>query len=239
MTNQATVLATKPIDATHGDVPNDNKASVSHDLASSPASLLAVLAIAARATVATLLLTGLVYPLAVTALAQVIFPASAQGSLVRNEKQQVVGSALLAQRFVNPAYVQPRPSAAGDGYDATSSGGTNLGPTSKKLRDSVAERLTKIHAENPEAPAVVPDQLVTSSASGLDPHLSPAAVFWQLPRIAKARHVAQKRVQAVIDEAVEGRDFGIFGEPRVNVLLLNLALDRRFGQPAPVAPVSP
>jgi K+-transporting ATPase ATPase C chain len=170
-----------------------------------------------------------------TGLAQILFPWRANGSLVMDEKGEVVGSELIAQGFANPAYLQPRPSAAGEkGYDATSSGGSNLSTTSKKLQDRVTEDLKRLKAENPEAPGAVPAELVTTSASGLDPHLSPQGALWQVPRIAKAREVSPERVKAVIDSSIEARTFGILGEPRVNVLLVNLALDRQFGRPAPL-----
>jgi potassium-transporting ATPase KdpC subunit len=192
-------------------------------------------AIAIRATIVTLVLTGLMYPFVITGLAQLLFPWRANGSLVTDEKGQVVGSELIAQGFANPAYFQPRPSAAGEkGYDATSSGGSNLGPTSKKLQDRLNEDINRLKTENPEATGAIPAQLVTASASGLDPHLSPEAMLWQLPRVAKARGISAERVKAVVESSVEGRTFGILGEPRVNVLLVNLALDRQFGRPAPL-----
>ena len=197
------------------------------------------MAIAIRTTIVTIVLTGILYPFAMTGLAQVLFPWRANGSLVTDEKGQVVGSELIAQGFTNPAYFQPRPSAAGEkGYDATSSGGSNLGPTSKKLQDRVNEDIKRLKAENPEATGAIPAQLVTASASGLDPHLSPEAMLWQLPRVAKARDVTIERVKAVVDANIEGRTFGILGEPRVNVLMVNLALDRQFGRPtaSPPAP---
>ena len=195
------------------------------------------MAIALRVTIVTLVLTGLLYPFAMTGLAQVLFPWRANGSLVTDEKGQVVGSELIAQGFVNPAYFQPRPSAAGEkGYDATSSSGSNLGPTSKKLQDRINDDLKRLKAENPEANGPVPAELVTASASGLDPHLSPDAMLWQVSRVAKARGVAAERVKAVVDSNVEGRTFGILGEPRVNVLLANMALDRQFGKATPLPP---
>jgi potassium-transporting ATPase KdpC subunit len=195
------------------------------------------LTIALRTTLVTLVLTGLLYPLAVTGLAMLLFPTLAQGSWVRDERGQVVGSEQIAQGFSAPSYFHPRPSAAGpSGYDATSSSGSNLGPTSKKLRDGAAEELKKLEAENPDAPRPVPGELVTASASGLDPHLSPEAALWQQRRVARARGVAEERIRAVVVAHTEGRTLGFLGEPRVNVLLLNLALDRQFGRPA--APVS-
>ena len=193
------------------------------------------MSIALRTTIVTIVLTGLIYPFAMTGLAQVLFPWRANGSLVTDEKGQVVGSELIAQSFANPGYLQPRPSAAGEkGYDPTSSGGSNLGTTSKKLQDRVAGDLKRLKTENPDAVGAVPVELVTTSGSGLDPHISPEGALWQVPRIAKARGISPERVKAVIDENVEGRTFGVLGEPRVNVLLANLALDRQFGRPAPL-----
>jgi potassium-transporting ATPase KdpC subunit len=190
----------------------------------------ALLVQAARVTAVTLLLTGLAYPLLVTGLSQVLFAWRANGSLVEGEKGRMVGSELVGQAFTAPGYLWPRPSAAGDkGWDATASGGSNLGPTSAKLRARVAADVERLRRENPSAPGPVPAELVTTSGSGLDPHLSPSAASWQAARIADARGVSVDRVQAVIDGATEGRDLGFLGEPRVNVLLVNLALDRRFG----------
>lgn len=185
---------------------------------------------ALRATVVTLLLTGIAYPVLVTGIAKLLFPRRAEGSLVADERGRVVGSELLGQGSANPAYFQPRPSAAGDnGWDPMNSGGSNLGPTSKKLRDQATDRLAALRKANPDAAGAPPVELVTASGSGLDPHLSPAAAYWQVPRVAKARGVSAERVRALVEESVEGRDLGVLGEPRVNVLLLNLALDRRFG----------
>src|SRR6478736_9668101 len=155
--------------------------------------------IALRATVVTLILTGLVYPLAMTGVAQALFSDRANGSLVRDEKGAVVGSELIGQVFTQPAYLQGRPSAAGNGYDATASSGSNLGPTSKKLRDRVAADIDRLHKENPDAPLPIPAELVTASASGLDPDLSPAAALWQVPRIGRARQVAPARITQVIE----------------------------------------
>jgi potassium-transporting ATPase KdpC subunit len=199
-------------------------------MANQTSSALTLLAQAARATAVTLLLTGLAYPLLVTGLAQLLFPSRAGGSLVEDGKGRVVGSELVAQGFTAPGYLWPRPSAAGDkGWDPTASGGSNLGPTSAKLRARVAAEADRLRRENPAALGPVPAELVTTSGSGLDPHLPPAAAHWQAARIAAARGLALDRVQAVIEEATEGRDLGFLGEPRVNVLLVNLALDRRFG----------
>ena len=194
--------------------------------------------IAFRVAIVTTLLTGIAYPLLVTALAQVLFPARANGSLVYNEKAEIVGSELIGQSFSNPAYFQGRPSAAGAGYDASASSGSNLGTTSQKLRDRIARDILRLTEQNPGAPGTVPDELVTASASGLDPHLSPLAARWQVPRIASARSVDVGRVQRIVDAYIEGRSLGILGEPRVNVLILNLALDRQFGSPRNPAPSS-
>lgn len=195
-----------------------------------------VLFIALRTTAVTLILTGVIYPYVVTGLAQVLFPGRANGSLVTDEQGQVIGSELIGQGVTHPAYFQPRPAAAGDkGYDATASAGSNLGPTSKKLQERVTQDLEQLKEENPDAQGLVPSELVTTSASGLDPHLSPQAALWQVPRVAHARGVAPERVRATVEAAIEGRDLGFLGEPRVNVLLLNLTLDRQFGRPAAVA----
>jgi len=188
--------------------------------------------IAVRACVVTLLLTGVLYPLFMTGLAQTLFSRQANGSLVQDRKGAVVGSALIGQAFTNPAYLQGRPSAAGNGYDATASSGSNLGPTSKKLRDRVVADIQRLRAQNPEAALPIPDDLVTTSASGLDPELSPAAALWQVPRIARTRQISADRIRAVIEANTEGRDLGIFGEPRVNVLAVNQALDDQFGAAA-------
>ncbi len=191
---------------------------------------------ALRATAVTLVLTGLLYPLLVTGVAQVLLHGEAEGSLVTDGAGKVVGSELLAQAFSSPGYFQPRPSAAGEkGYDPLGSGGSNLGPTSRKLRDQAAAALERLREGNPDAPGPVPAELVTASGSGLDPHLSPQAAAWQAPRVARARGVSTGRVRELVDEYTEGRTLGLLGEPRVNVLALNLALDRRFGAAAPAA----
>jgi K+-transporting ATPase ATPase C chain len=193
---------------------------------------------AVRATVVTLVLTGLLYPLVMTGIAQVLFHRRAEGSLATDGAGKVIGSELLAQQFSTPGYFHPRPSAAGEkGFDPLASGGSNLGPTSKKLQDGASAALEALRKENPEASGPPPVELVTASGSGLDPHLSPGAALWQATRVARDRAVAVDRVRALVDEFTEGRDLGLLGEPRVNVLELNLALDRRF--PAPGRPPSP
>lgn len=194
--------------------------------------------IALRATLVTLVVTGLLYPIAMTGLAQAFFSTAANGSLVKDEAGRVVGSRLLGQAFSNPAYFQPRPSAAGNGYDALASGGSNLGPTSAKLQERVRADLTRLARENPKARSPVPVELVTASGSGLDPHISPDAARWQLDRVARARAVSPDRVAAALEASIAGRDLGILGEPSVNVLELNLALDRQFGAPATPAVVA-
>jgi potassium-transporting ATPase KdpC subunit len=187
---------------------------------------------AVRATLVTLVLAGLVYPLVTTGVALALFPRRAQGSLVADDSGRVVGSELIAQGFGVAGYLQGRPSAAGEkGYDAANSSGSNLGPTSKALHDRMEKELQRLLQENPNATGPVPAELLTTSGSGLDPHLSPEAALWQVPRIARARNVEEARVRVVIEAQMEGRDLGVLGEPRVNVLLVNRSLDRHFGRP--------
>lgn len=171
-------------------------------------------------------LTGVVYPLAMTGLAQGIFPAQANGSLLVRQNS-VVGSKLIGQHFIGPEYFHSRPSAAGqNGYDAANSGGSNFGPTSRKLLDSVRENAKITRAESGVGPDYpVPSDLVTASGSGLDPDISPAAALLQAERIAKARGLSPAAVHNLIDRHITGRQLGLFGEPRVNVLELNLSLD--------------
>jgi K+-transporting ATPase ATPase C chain len=171
-------------------------------------------------------LLGLAYPLAVTGIAQAAFPAQANGSLVRDAKGAVVGSALIGQPFARAEYLHPRPSAAGTGYDASASSGSNMGPLNEALATRVKTEADALRAENPGA--VIPADAVTTSGSGLDPDISPAFARFQAPRVAKARGLPVARVEAVIDSNVQGPLLGFIGQPRVNVLAVNRALDARF-----------
>lgn len=173
------------------------------------------------------LLCGVLYPLAITGIAGVLFPHQAGGSLIV-EHGQVIGSELIGQNFTRPEYFHPRPSAAGGGYDAAASSGSNLGPTSKALIERVDSIAKALHQQNPTQ--AVPVELATASGSGLDPHISPAAAAFQLPRVAAARGVRPQQLQQWIDRATEPRDFGILGEARVNVLRLNRMLDAELNK---------
>ena len=173
-------------------------------------------------TAVTTILLGIIYPLVITGIAQVLFPGKANGQLVI-QQGQVVGSRIIGQPFTGARYFHSRPSAAGDGYDASSSSGSNLGPTNKKLIERVNADALHLQAENPGTP--VPVDLVTTSGSGLDPDISPAAALFQVPRIARERHLPEERVRQLMNTHVRRRQFGVFGEPSVNVLELNLDLD--------------
>ncbi len=185
------------------------------------------LIVAVKMTIVLTVLLGLIYPLAMTGVARVLFPHQAQGSLiVRNG--QVIGSSLIGQKFSGPGYFHSRPSAAGDkGYDASASSGSNLGPTNKALIEAVKSHLKGVLEENPgTTPAEVPIDLVTASGSGLDPEISPAAAQLQVPRVAKARGISEEQVRKLVEQSTRERWMGILGEPGVNVLELNLALDQ-------------
>ena len=181
--------------------------------------------IAVRLAVITLVIMGIIYPLAMTGFAHVVFPDKSSGSLIK-QGDQVVGSKYIGQQFTGPQYFHPRPSAAGDGYDAMASGASNLGPTSATLIERIRSDVAQVLAENPGLdPEKVPVDMVTASGSGLDPDISPADAEVQIPRVAAARGMSEDAVKRLVDEHTAGRDLGFLGEKRVNVLELNLALD--------------
>lgn len=183
------------------------------------------LTIAIKLALITLLLLGLAYPLAITGLSQLLFPGQANGSML-SSRGKVIGSELIGQQFTGPEYFQPRPSAAGQGYDGLASGGSNLGPTSKLLASRVRKAVKTLQAENPALQAgKIPVDMVTTSGSGLDPDISPANAYAQIPRVAKARGLKKTALRSLVQSHITGRQFGLLGEPRVNVLKLNLALD--------------
>lgn len=183
------------------------------------------LQIAMRFTLVTTVLFGLAYPLVVTGVSQWLFPGQSNGSLVMRDGR-IVGSQLIGQMFSSDSYFHARPSSAGDGYDAANSSGSNLAPTNHALVERVQAQVAKLRAENPNAP--IPVDLVTASGSGLDPHISPAAADFQVGRVASARKIPQESLRALVAKHTEARQFGILGEPRVNVLELNLELDSAF-----------
>jgi potassium-transporting ATPase KdpC subunit len=179
---------------------------------------------ALRMTILSIVVLGFIYPLVMTGMAQALFPRQANGSLV-TVNGKLVGSAIIGQLWTKPQYFHGRPSAAGKGYDPTATGGTNFGPTSKKLIASTKATIAALEKENPDAKGPPPMDLVTSSGSGIDPDITPEAAYWEAPRIAMARRMSVGSVDLLIAAHVQGRTFGFLGEPRVNVLELNLALD--------------
>ncbi|HTW82610.1 MAG TPA: potassium-transporting ATPase subunit KdpC [Candidatus Sulfotelmatobacter sp.] len=183
-------------------------------------------------TVVTIVAFGLIYPVVIWGIASVLFPHQANGSLVTGPGGAVIGSELVGQNFTKPGYFQPRPSAAGKGYDPTQTGGTNYGPTSKKLIDATKSTIAALRKANPDATGPIPPDLVTSSASGIDPDISPEAAYYQVPRVAKARGMSAASVRALVAQHVTPRQLGILGEPRVNVFDLNRALDAQGASPA-------
>jgi K+-transporting ATPase ATPase C chain len=183
---------------------------------------------ALRINVFLMILLGVGYPLAVTGISQLIFPHQANGSLI-TKGNQVIGSELIGQNFTKPEYFQPRPSAAGsDGYDPTASGGYNYGPTNQKLIDRVKASVAKFHKDNPDYHGPIPADLLTGSGSGLDPDISPASAQVQEARVAKARGISQDQLNQLVAQYTKSPDLGLLGEPRVNVLQLNLALDQQY-----------
>ncbi len=181
-------------------------------------------------TLATTVLLGIIYPLVVTGLAQLLFPQKANGQLIE-ANGKLVGSKIIGQAFSGPSYFHSRPSAAGYGYQADNSNGTQLGPTNHQLTDRVKADAAALQSENPTAP--VPIDLVTTSASGLDPDITPAAAAFQVPRVANARGISKDQLQSLVAQHTQGRQFGFLGEARVNVLMLNLELDSRFPKAKP------
>jgi potassium-transporting ATPase KdpC subunit len=181
--------------------------------------------IAIRITIATTILFGLIYPLTVTALSQLLFPQQANGSLIR-KNNEVIGSELLGQNFSDPKYFHSRPSSAGSGYDASQSSGSNLAPTNHQLIDRLTTGSAQLQAENPSVP--IPIDLLTTSGSGLDPDITPAAAQFQIPRISRARHIPESVLRNLVDQYAQPRQLGVLGEPRITVMDLNQSLDAKF-----------
>ena len=182
---------------------------------------------ALRINIFLILVLGVGYPLAVTGVSQILFPHQANGSLI-TKGDQVIGSELIGQSFSKAEYFQPRPSAAGNGYDPLASGGSNYGPTNQKLIDRVKASVDQFHKDNPDYHGPIPADLLTASASGLDPDISPASAQVQEPRVAKARGISANELSQLVTQYTKSPDLGLMGEPRVNVLKLNLALDQQF-----------
>ncbi len=215
----ATTLQRPPLDTTPSVPAPRNESMIAH------------LATSALYTVVTAIALGLIYPLLIWGLGTLLFHHQAQGSLVAGAGGTVIGSELVGQNFTKPQYFAGRPSAAGKGYDPTATGGTNLGPTSKKLIDATKSTIAALKKANPDATAPIPMDLVTFSASGIDPDISPAGAAYQVPRVAKARGMTADAVRAVVAEHVIPRQLGVLGEPHVNVLELNRALDAQGAAP--------
>ena len=205
-----------------------HEASLGQDSPQREAALPSVFGVAVRYTLITTVLLGIVYPLAITGIAQLTMPYKANGQLIVRHGQ-VIGSAIIGQEFRGPRYFHPRPSDAGAGYDAANSGGSNLAPSNRQLIQRIDKSVAAWHRRDPNAKGPVPIGLVTTSASGLDPDISPADAYYQVPMVAAARQLPEKTVRSLVASHIEGRQLGFLGEPRVNVLKLNLALDALAG----------
>jgi len=217
------IALSTPSDATHAAHSTPAETAKSRTL-----SVIRNLRVSVLFTLVTTVIFGLLYPLAVTAIAQILFPHQANGSLIE-KNNQIVGSELIGQTFAGPGYFHSRPSSAGTGYDASQSSGSNLAPTNHQLIDRIKSDSEKLHAENPKTP--IPIDLVTASGSGLDPEISPAAAEFQIARVAKERNISESEVRRLVDQHTLARQFGFLGEPRVRVLELNLDLDASYPRP--------